>query len=145
LHRNFFVAETVYSGCALAFILLIVLMVLRGRTSKAGLGILACCLASVIWAGATAAAVPIAVLALLDSIRLSAWLLFAVAFVTTGTDDDLGLGRAFLFGALAFCLAAVADDVWVLAFDRDTAGLYTTQLFIRIGFGVAGLLTIENF
>ena len=51
------VTQTVYAGCALAFILVIVLMILRGRTSKTGLSILACCLTSVAWAAATAASV----------------------------------------------------------------------------------------
>jgi putative PEP-CTERM system histidine kinase len=146
LHLDIFVTETVYSGCALVFILLIVLMVLRGRTSKTGLAILGCCVASVVWAGATAASggLPAAVLALLDSIRLSAWLLFAVALVTKRAGDGSGLGRAYLFGALAFCLAAIGNDGWVLVLNPGAAGLHTSQLLIRIGFGVVGLLTIEN-
>jgi hypothetical protein len=49
-------------------------MVLRGRTSKTGVAILACCLASVVWAGANAfsGGLSVAVLTALDSIRLSA-------------------------------------------------------------------------
>jgi putative PEP-CTERM system histidine kinase len=146
LHLEIFITETVYSGCALAFVLLIALMVLRGRTSKTGLAILGCCIASVVWAIATAAwgGVPVAVLALLDSIRLSAWLLFAVALVTIRAGDGAGIGRVYLFGAIVFCLAAIADDVWVLEINPDASGLYTSQLLIRIGFGVVGLLTIEN-
>jgi putative PEP-CTERM system histidine kinase len=129
-----------------ALSLVIALMVLRGRTSKTGLAILGCCLASVIWASATAASggQPVAILALLDSIRLSAWLLFAVALVTVRAGDGNGVGRIYLFGAFAFCLAAIADDAWVLFGDPDAPGLYISQQLIRIGFGVAGLLTIEN-
>jgi putative PEP-CTERM system histidine kinase len=139
------VAETVYSLCALAFAGLIALMVLRGRTSRTGAAILGCCLASVVWAGATAAHAPLAVVALLDSIKLSAWLLFAVALVTMRTSNGPGIGRPYFFGASAFCLAAIADDAWTLVLDPEIAGLYTSQLLLRIGFGVAGLLTIENF
>src|SRR6516162_4025990 len=108
------VTQTVYAGCALAFILVIVLMILRGRTSKTGLSILACCFTSVAWAAATAASVrlPIAGLALFDSVRLSAWLLFAVALVTIRAGEP--------------------------------SGFYRSQLLVRIGFGVIGLLTIEN-
>lgn len=71
---------TVYWGCAAAFISLIALMILRGRTSKTGLAILACCVVSVVWAGANALSgnLSAAALALIDDIRLSACLLFAV-------------------------------------------------------------------
>src|SRR5712691_2010316 len=121
-------------------------MVLRGRTSKTGLAILGCCLASVVWAAANAFSESLSatVLALLDSIRLSAWLLFAVALVTIRAGDGLGVGRVYLFGALAFCLAAIANDGWALVLNPAAQGLYTSQLLLRIGFSVAGLLTIEN-
>jgi putative PEP-CTERM system histidine kinase len=145
LRLDFFVKETVYSGCALAFLALIVLMVLQGRTSRAGVAILGCCIASLSWAGATAATAPLAALSALDSIRLSAWLLFAVALVTIRASDGSGLGRAYLFGAVSFCLAAIVNDVWALVVSPGAAAPYTSQLLIRIGFGVAGLLTIENF
>jgi putative PEP-CTERM system histidine kinase len=145
LHLDLFVKETVYSGCALAFLALIVLMVLQGRTSRAGVAILGCCIASLIWASATAAMAPVAALSALDSLRLSAWLLFAVALVTIRASDGSGLGRAYLLGAVGFCLAAIVDDVWTLVVSPDATALYTSQLLIRIGFGVAGLLTIENF
>jgi putative PEP-CTERM system histidine kinase len=129
----------------LAFLALIVLMVLQGRTSSAGVAILGCCIASLTWASATAATAPIAALSSLDSLRLSAWLLFAAALVTIRAGDGSGLGRAYLFGAVSFCLAAIVNDVWILVVSPDATGLYTSQLLIRIGFGVAGLLTIENF
>ena len=143
---NIFVTEAVYSGCALAFIIVIVLMVLRGRTSKTGLAILGFCFASVVWASATAISggLPVAVLAVLDSIRLSAWLLFAVALVTLWAGDGSGIGRGYLVGALAFCLTAIAHDGWLLVLAPDASRLYTPQLLVRIGFGVVGLLTIEN-
>ena len=146
MHLDFFVAETVYSGCAAAFILLILLMVVRGRISATGLAILACCTASVVWAGATAilGGMSVAVLAVLDSIRLSAWLLLAVAMVTIRAGDGAGIGRVYFLGALAFCLGAIAEDAWLLSIDPDSSRLGTAQLLTRIGFGVAGLLTIEN-
>ena len=145
MHLDLFVKETVYSGCALAFLALIVLMVLQGRTSRAGVAILGCCIASLIWASATALTAPVGALSALDSLRLSAWLLFAVALVTIRASDGSGLGRAYLFGAVGFCFAAIVDDAWTLVVSPDATALYTSQLLIRIGFGVAGLLTIENF
>src|ERR1700719_221306 len=119
-------------------------MGLQGRTSRAGVAILGCCIASLIWASATAAA-PVAALSDFDSLMLSAWLLFAVALVTIRASDGSGLGRAYLLGAVGFCLAAIVDDVWTLVVRPNAAALYTSQQLIRIGFGVAGLLTIENF
>jgi putative PEP-CTERM system histidine kinase len=128
----------------LAFLALIVLMVLQGRTSRTGVAILGCCIASLIWASATAATAPIAALSCFDSFRLSAWLLFAVALVTIRASDGSGLGRAYLLGAVSFCLAATVNDLWTLVVSPDATALYTSQQLIRIGFGVAGLLTIEN-
>jgi putative PEP-CTERM system histidine kinase len=146
LNLDIIITQTVYTGCALAFILVIVLMILRGRTSKTGLAIIGCCLASVAWAAATAASarLPIIGLALLDGIRLSAWLLFAVTLVTIRAGDGSGLGRLYLFGTLAFCVAAIANDAQLLFVDPTTLGFDTSQLLVRIGFGVIGLLTIEN-
>jgi putative PEP-CTERM system histidine kinase len=124
----------------------IVLMILRGRTSKTGLAILGCCLASVAWAAATAAsgALPVAVLAPLDSVRLSAWLLFGVTLVTRRAGGGSGLGRLYLLGALAFCIAAVVNDGYLFVLNPAASGWYTSQLLVRIGFGVLGLLAVEN-
>jgi putative PEP-CTERM system histidine kinase len=121
-------------------------MILRGRTSKTGLAILACCLTSVAWAAATAASVrlPIAGLALFDSVRLSGWLLFAVALVTTRAGDGSGPGRLYRYGALAFCVAAVAYDGQLIFLNPTVSSFYTSQQLVRIGFAVMGLLAIEN-
>ena len=135
-----------YSACAIAFILVIALMVLRGRTSKIGLLILGSCLASAGWAAASALSdsQSVALLAVFDDVRLSAWLLFAVALVTLRAGDGSGLGRFYFFGALLFCGAAIANDGQLLVLNPTAGGLYTSQLLVRIGFGVVGLLTIEN-
>ncbi len=148
------VSETVYSGCAIAFILVIALMFLRGRISRTGFAIIGCCLASVVWAGATVFGriVPVAILTLLDSIRLSAWLLFAAALITAHAGNGaggtpagpLGIRRCYGFAALAFCGAALAYDGWIVAADLPVSGVYMVQLLFRVGFGVFGLLTIEN-
>ena len=121
------------------------LMVLRGRTSRTGVAIIGCCLASAAWAAATAAtgALPVGVPALFDSVRLSAWLLFAVALVTVHASDGSEVGRRYLVAAAVFCAAAIAIDLWTLTLGGDIATLYA-QLLVRVGFGVFGLLTIEN-
>lgn len=136
------VVATVYSGCALAFALVIALMVLRGRTSRIGTAVIACCVASAIWAAVTASgAAPAAALSILDSIRLSAWLMFAVTLVTTGGGVEHKHG--FLVAAALFCAFAIAIDAEGLIVGLSPGNL-VAQLLIRIGFGVLGLLAIEN-
>ncbi len=54
------------------------------------------------------------------------------------------LGRLYLFGILAFCVAAIANDAHLLFVAPTISGFNTSQLLVRIGFGVIGLLTIEN-
>jgi putative PEP-CTERM system histidine kinase len=137
------VLETVYSGCALAFVLIIALMGLRGRTSRIGTAIIGCCLASAVWAGATAAAglTPAPVLALLDSIRLSAWLLFAVSLVTSGGGEASQHKRRYLIAAAVFCAVAITVDLRAVILAE---GQGFAQMLVRIGFGVLGLLTVEN-
>jgi putative PEP-CTERM system histidine kinase len=122
------------------------LMIIGGRTSKTGLAILGCCLASVAWAGATAASSdgPVPVLALFDSVRLSAWLLFGVALVSQRAGDGSGLGWLYLLGALTFCVAAIGHDAYLLVVNPAKTGWQTSQLLVRIGFGVLGLLAVEN-
>jgi putative PEP-CTERM system histidine kinase len=122
-------------------------MVLRGRTSRTGAALIGCCLASAVWAAATAAAgatpIPVPALAVLDSIRLSAWLLFAVWLVTAGAGKGSELGRRYLAAAALFCAVAVALDAHILVAGFGAWDPYL-QVLMRIGFGVLGLLTIEN-
>jgi putative PEP-CTERM system histidine kinase len=120
-------------------------MVLRGRTSRTGVVIIGCCLGSAAWAAATAAAgvLPVGVPALLDSVRLSAWLLFAVALVTVHAGEGSEVGRRYLVAAAIFCASAIVLDLWTLIFGANITALYS-QLLVRVGFGVFGLLTIEN-
>src|SRR5439155_26203213 len=70
-------------------------------------------------------------------------LLFAVAIVTARADDGSSIGRGYLIGAVAFCVFALAKDGRLLL-DPDAPGIDTSQILVRIGFGVAGLLAIEN-
>lgn len=122
------------------------LIVLRGSTSRTGWAIVGCCLVSAAWAAATDVAIllPPGVPSLLDTLRLAAWLLFATTLVTTGAADSAEVGRRYLAAALVFCALAIAIDLRTLLMSGgDLWGLYA-QLLMRVGFGVFGLLTIEN-
>ena len=77
----------------------------------------------------------------LDSIRLSAWLLFAVSLVTSGGGETSEHKRRYLIAAALFCAVAIAVDLRALVLGE---GQSFAQIFVRIGFGVLGLLTVEN-
>ncbi len=116
-------------------------MVLHGRTSRTGAAIVGCCLASAGWAAATAAAgvLPAQLPPLLDNVRLSAWLLFAATLVGGGS----AVGRRYLVAALVYCALALAIDGRAIVLGPDVWGVYA-QLLAHVGFGVFGLLTVEN-
>ncbi len=120
-------------------------MMLRGRTSRTGVAIVAGCAATALWAAGAALAgvLPAAVPALLDSVRLSAWLLFAVTLVAVHAEPGSKVARRYLIAALVFCAAAIAIDLWAWIVGPQPWALYT-QLLDRIGFGVFGLLAAEN-
>jgi putative PEP-CTERM system histidine kinase len=122
-------------------------MVLRGPTSRTGAAILGCCLSSAVWAAAAAmpGLCPVPVVAVCDSLRLSAWLLFAVGLVTMPPGSDrAGVKRGFLVIVLGFCALAVANDLRLAIASPHGSQLFFSQLMVRIGFGVVGLLTVEN-
>jgi putative PEP-CTERM system histidine kinase len=138
------VDETLYSICALAYFLVIALMVLRGRTSRTGVAIILCCLLSAAWAGASAfrAALPFGgAVSLLDSVRVSGWLLFTVALLPLRAWRR---GRHYLAGAAALCASAIACDAYLLWLGPDASDRVPVEHLLRIGLGVAGLLAVEN-
>ena len=87
-----------------------------------------CCLASVIWAGATAAGVPVALLASWTASDCRLGCCSRLRWSRYGPVDGPGVGRAYLFGRLAFCLAAIADDAWALISSPDAPAFFTSQL-----------------
>jgi len=121
-------------------------MVLRGRTSRIGAAIIVCCVASAVWAATAAtAAVPLPIVALLDSVRLAAWLLFAASLVTMPPGEEpTGLRRSYLLAIVGYCALVVANEVRLAVAAPDDAVLGMSQELARIGCGVVGLLTIEN-
>ena len=82
------------------------------------------------------------VLAVLDGFRLSAWLLFAVYLITGGGKSGPARKRGYLIAAAIYCALAIAIDAGAVV---GVGGRQIfAQLLVRIGFGVLGLLTIEN-
>lgn len=139
------VVETVYLVCALAFLLLVGLMVLRGQTSRTGAAIILCCLLSIAWAGASAfpAAIPVRIPTLLNESRLAAWLLFAVAVLTLRSPGK-NRGLLIAVAVATFCVIALAADAYMALADPDDLSFHPlTQLF-GIGLAIVGLLATEN-
>jgi putative PEP-CTERM system histidine kinase len=137
------VSETLYLICALAFVLLVGLIALHGRTSRTGVAIVFCCAISAAWAGASAfpSAATARVPTLLDSLRLSAWLLFTAALIFPRASR---LGRGSLVAATLVCLAAVGCDTALLRVDPHGFRYSPLQQLFAVALGVAGLLAVEN-
>jgi putative PEP-CTERM system histidine kinase len=139
-------SEAIYASCSAAFLGLIALMLLRGRISGPGIAIIGACLLTAAWAAdlAMPGFLPRAASAVLDSLRLSAWLILMVALVGL---RDLRRGAASLpfVMAIGFCVVVVGYEAAILAVDAAAADA-TRRLhdFLRVGLGVGGLLAAEN-
>jgi len=136
----------IYASCSAAFLALIALMLLRGRISGPGIAIIGACALTATWAADLAMPefLPRATSAVLDSLRLSAWLILMVTLI--GLRDRRHHGSAsmpFLL-TIGFCAVVVGYEA-ILAVDSSAADA-TGRLhdFLRIGLGVAGLLAAEN-
>ena len=138
--------EAIYASCSVAFLALIALMLLRGRISGPGIAIIGACALTATWAADLAMPefLPRATSAVLDTLRLSAWLILMVTLI--GLRDHRRHGSAsmpFLL-TIGFCAVVVGYEA-ILAVDSSAADA-TGHLhdFLRIGLGVAGLLAAEN-
>ena len=140
-------SEAIYASCSAAFLALIALMLLRGRISGPGAAIIGACALTAAWAAdlAMPELLPRATSAVLDSLRLSAWLILMVSLI--GLRDHRRHGSASLpfLLTVGFCVVVVGYEVAIMAVDSATADA-TERLhaFLRIGLAVAGLLAAEN-
>ena len=118
-------------------------MVLRGQTSRIGVAIVFCCLLSIAWAGVSAfpGAAPVRLPTFLNDLRLSAWLLFAVALLTLRAS---GNNHRLLLAAVALCALGLANDAHILIVDPYDYSFSSLAQLFRIGLSVAGLFTTEN-
>lgn len=136
---------TLYAGCAVAFLGLISLMAMRGRISGTGAAITACCALTVGWAAAAARdTFPPSAAAILDSMRLSAWLIFSVALVYWRDGRRTRRSLFVLPAVIGFCLAAVGSQLLRIDQIASPGALWRLTTFFHLGFGVFGLLAIEN-
>jgi putative PEP-CTERM system histidine kinase len=137
------VSWAVNLACGLAYLLLLALMSLRGRTSRTGALIAVCCAISALWAllSAFRGVIPARAPELVDSLRLSAWLWFAGALIWPRAS---GPGRGCLLGATILCAATIGYDLRLLFVDADAARYHPLRDLLRTALDVAGLLAVEN-
>src|SRR5216684_3938267 len=140
-------SEAIYGSCSAAFLALIALMLLRGRVSGPGAAIIGACLLTAVWAAdlALPGFLPRAASAVLDSLRLSAWLILMVTLIGLRDQRRFGSASLPLLLTIAFCVVVVAYEAATLGLDPATAdATWRLHDFLRVGLGVAGLLAAEN-
>ncbi|MGC2416024.1 MAG: XrtA/PEP-CTERM system histidine kinase PrsK [Stellaceae bacterium] len=139
-------SQGLYASCGAAFLGLIALMLLRGRISGPGIGIIGACALTATWAADVAmpGLLPRGASAILDSLRLSAWLILMVALIglreTRRSSPPLPL-----VAAVGFCVLVVGYELAIFAVGTAAAEP-TRHLhdFLRVGLAVGGLLAAEN-
>jgi putative PEP-CTERM system histidine kinase len=141
------IGQAIYGACSVSFVALIALMLLRGRISSKGILIVAASALSAAWAAGLAIPelFPHGTGEILDSLRVSAWLILLVALV--GARGSGARGTAFwpLFLSVALAAAVVGCTVGMLIDDRlaaQTGGRLNDLL--HVGLSVGGLLAAEN-
>jgi putative PEP-CTERM system histidine kinase len=140
-------SEAIYGSCSAAFLALIVLMLLRGRISGPGVAIIGACALTVAWAADLAMPefLPRGASAVLDSLRLSAWLILMVTLIGLRDQRRYGSASLPLLLAIAFCVVVVGYEAAILGLDPATVdATWRLHDFLRVSLGVAGLLAAEN-
>ena len=140
-------SEAIYGSCSAAFLALIALMLLRGRVSGPGVAIIGACALTAAWAAdlAMPGYLPHAASAVLDSLRLSAWLVLMVALIGLRDQRRYGSASLPLLLTIGFCVVVVGYEAAILGVDSTTAvATWRLHAFLRVGLGVAGLLAAEN-
>ena len=140
-------SEVIYAFCSIAFLTLIALIFMRGRVSGTGIAISAACALTAIWSAdlATPGLLPAGVGTVLDSLRLSSWLILAVGLIGLRDDrDGSSISLAFLV-AIGFCIVVVGYELATLVTEVElSSSSRRVHDLLRIGFGVGGLLAVEN-
>src|SRR5947209_1427960 len=115
------ISEAVYGACSVCFLALIVLMLLRGRSSGPGSMLIGASAVTALWAGdlAIPGLFPDTVSSIFDSLRLSAWMLLAVAFMALRAGRKSPLAFLPLLGAVALAAVLVGSNLGTLLEPRS--------------------------
>jgi putative PEP-CTERM system histidine kinase len=141
------ITEVIYAACFVSFLALIALMLLRGRSSWVGAMLLGAGAINAVWAANLAVPnlFPDGLNGIFDSLRLSGWVIFAVALVALRAGRKNRLVFLPLFSAVAFAAVLVGIDVGMLI-EPLFGGQAEPQIknVLHVGLSVGGLLAVEN-
>jgi putative PEP-CTERM system histidine kinase len=129
------------------FCLLIVLALLQGRVSGVGVALLGASALTAMWSAALAIPLPMtgSIGNLLDSLRLSAWLILMVGLVGPRSTAQIHTSSLPFRLGIGFSIILVAYEVIALIkYGTSPPELARLRDFFRIGCGIAGLLAVEN-
>jgi putative PEP-CTERM system histidine kinase len=142
-----YLGNAMYAACSAAFVLLIILMLLRGRVSGAGAAIAGACALTAVWAAnlALPGLFPVAADPVLDSLRLSAWLILMVVLVGPQADRNGKVALLPFLLTIGFCIVVVGCELMFLI-ANGVASDHANRVhdFLRVGLGIGGLLATEN-
>src|SRR3979411_536304 len=141
------ISQAIYGACSVCFVALIVLMLLRGRSSGPGTMLVAASAISALWAAdlAIPGLFPDSVSSIFDSLRLSAWMLLAVAFMALRAGRKSPLAFLPLLGAVAFAAVLVGSNLGALIEPRfGGQGEPQVNNILHGGLSVGVLLAVEN-
>jgi len=140
-------SEAIYAACSVSFLVLIVLMLLRGRSSGFGAILIGAGAINGLWAAdlALPGLFPDGVSGILDSLRLSAWVIVAVALVALRAGGKNPLVFLPLLGGVVFSAILVGTKVgmWLEAGLGSEAETQINSV-LHIALSVGGLLAVEN-
>ena len=134
------------AACSAAFLALIALVALRGRLSGIGIAFSLGAALTALWAAnlTIPGYLPFAAGSVLDSLRLSCWLILMVALVRRRNASSRRTNAAALLLAAAFCLLVVGYEIALaIAKTAEDAPDHLRDV-LRVGLGVVGLLAAEN-
>jgi putative PEP-CTERM system histidine kinase len=141
------ISEAIYGACSLGFVALIVLMLLRGRSSGPGAMLIAASAISALWAAdfAIPDLFPNGGSSIFDSLRLAAWTILAFAFLALRAGRRSPSAFLPLLGAVVFSAVLVGSNLGTLIEPR-LGGQAEIQInnVLHVGLSVGGLLAVEN-
>ncbi len=120
----------------------------RGAQGNVGKILGAACLATFAWALAAAGEtlLPFGLVAIGESVRNAAWLLFMCSLVTTGSGERAASWtRTATICAVALALVAIAVDLLYVVFPPGDGTITHPQILARIAVAVLGLSLVENY
>lgn len=139
--------QLIDAACSASFLALIGLVALRGRVSGGGVVFIAGATLTALWAAnlAIPGYVPPVIGAVLDSVRLSFWLLLMVGLVRfrQGRWSDRA-GFVTLSLTSAFCLLVIGYELSLAITGAPSNNSDHLHDVLRAGLGIAGLLAAEN-